>query len=132
MRGKYEDDLNEKSCKREKLTFLACADSITDTMISRLFNTCQVSQVTYQMPHVTCHLPPVINANSHRPSPADSQITHSRLVPDKKKTLLNHGQKTVLKLFYLLDQSCNLYVLLDLQSLESYIPTKFYEERWKT
>ena len=57
-----------------------------------------VSHVTSHMSHVTCDLPPVTNANSHRPPPADTPFIHSRLVPDKKKTLISHGQKTMLKL----------------------------------
>ena len=34
--------------------------------------------------HVTCHFPPVTNANRHRPSPAKSPIIQSKLVPYKK------------------------------------------------
>ena len=43
---------------------------------------CHMSHVTCHLPPVTCHLPPVTNANSHIPSPADSPIIQSRLVPD--------------------------------------------------
>ena len=55
--------------------------------------TCYMSHVTCHLPSVTCHLPPVTNANSHRPSPADSPIIHSRLVPHAKKPLIIMDKK---------------------------------------
>ena len=42
-------------------------------------------KIMFDMSCYACHLPPVTNTNSHRPSPADSPIIHSRLVPDPKK-----------------------------------------------
>ena len=63
---------------------------------------CHMSQVTCHMSHVLCHPPPVTNDNSHRPSPADSSIIHSRLVPEKKKknnnNNNNHGQRKIVKM----------------------------------
>ena len=47
--------------------------------------TSPMSNVSCHMSCITSHLPPITNANSHRFSPADSPIVHSRLVPDKKK-----------------------------------------------
>ena len=58
--------------------------------------TCHISHVTCHLPPVTFHLPPGTNADSHEPSPADSPIIHSRLVPFPKKNLINHGPKTVI------------------------------------
>ena len=51
---------------------------------------CHKSNVhdTCHMSHVICHLQPVINANSHTPSPADSPLIHSRLVPDSRNPYL--------------------------------------------
>ena len=79
---------------RETPTLAACADSSTNTMKSRPFlflqflasylHFCHFSG-KYNMSHVTCHLPPVTTANSHRPSPADSPIINSRLAPYPKK-----------------------------------------------
>ena len=47
---------------------------------------CQIRFVACPMSHVNCHLPPVTNANSHRPSASRSPIIHSTLVLDPKKT----------------------------------------------
>ena len=90
--------------------------------------TCHLSHVTLLMSHVTCHisLPPVTNANCHRPLPADSPIIQSRLVPQKTHRI-NHGQKTLLKLLYLFHQLFNFDVLLDLKSLKPYKTTLFSE-----
>ena len=94
-----------------------CVDSTTNIMISRPFDTfrhfltiffwhffwalfCEFSGifckkkkscVTCHKSHVTCHLPPVTNANCHRPSPADSSIIHSRLISNPKKALINEA-----------------------------------------
>ena len=48
----------------------------------------QLSRVIFYMSHVICqmsHVTFLTNANSNRPSPADSPIIDSRLVPDPKK-----------------------------------------------
>ena len=45
-----------------------------------------MSQVTCHMSYVTCYLPPVTNANSQNPSPADCPIIQSRLIPDPKSS----------------------------------------------
>ena len=48
--------------------------------------TCHVSCVMCHMTHAVCHLVPVTNANSPRPSSANSLIMHSRLnCTDPKK-----------------------------------------------
>ena len=90
---------------------------------------CHMSQVTCHMSHVTYHFPHVTNANSHRPSPADSPIIHSRLVPDPKKVLINHAIFFVKIKNKNFSRSCNFDVLLDLESSEPYLPTLFYKER---
>ena len=68
------------------VTFLALFFLFYEIMchVSRV--TCRMWHVTCHITHVTCHLPPLTNANSHRPSPADSPIIHSRLVPDPKNS----------------------------------------------
>ena len=66
-----------------------------------------MSQVTYHMPNVTCQVHPVTNANSHRPSPVNSPIIQSRLVPDQKKNFM--------------DEKRIVDVLLDLEFLEQYL-----------
>ena len=68
-----------------KKTFLA----LFATLLAFLFkqkvcDMCHKSHVTCHISHVTFNVRPVINANSHRPSPADSLIVHSRLVLDIK------------------------------------------------
>ena len=74
--------------------------------------------------HVTFHLSLMPTAT---PSPANSPIIHSRLVPEKNK-LINHGQKASLE-FFLTFESGNCDVLLDLESFEPYKLTLCYKER---
>ena len=93
----------EKILHREETLTLLCADSSTFQHLSALLDiffsnliaffgtlktqshfTCNKSHDTCPMSHVKSYLPPVTNANSHRPSPADSSIIHSRLVQYKK------------------------------------------------
>ena len=121
-----------KSCIRETSTLSVCADSTRNNRKSRLFDSflhfwtlfsyfCMLAhfvtflslfgifslkEIIYHILRVTCHLPPVTNANSDRPSPADSPIIHSVLVPDPIKSQINHGQKTLLISSYLLNRSC--------------------------
>ena len=56
--------------------------------------TCHKSHVSCYISHDTCHLPPVNNANSHRPSPSDSPNIHNTLAQDPK-TVIN--QESTLK-----------------------------------
>ena len=76
---------------------------------------------TFHKSHVTCHLPPVTNANSLRPSPADSSIIHSTLVPDPKNKLNNQGEKNIVKIVVSFEPIMQFYVLSDLESLETYL-----------
>ena len=48
------------------------------------FQRLKKNKIIYNISHVTCHLPPVTIANSHRPSAADSPIIHRRLLPSVK------------------------------------------------
>ena len=41
-------------------------------------------------------------------------------------------EKMVVKLFKILNRSCNFAVLLDLEFLKPYVPTLFYEKKTKT
>ena len=64
----FEEYNKKKSRIRETPTLSACADSSTNTKKYRLFDTfLHKSHVTCHMAvsHVTRHLPPVTNANSH-------------------------------------------------------------------
>ena len=83
------------------------------------------------MSHVTYHMSRVTNAQSPRPSSADSPIIHSGPVPYPKKAPINHGPKMLLKLSKLLNRIGNFVIILDLESSEPYLTPLFDEERPK-
>ena len=69
----------EKSCIRETLNLLMCADTSTDTIFCIYFCRCQVSGVTCCMSPVTCHMSLTPTSTARDPPPANSPSMHSRM-----------------------------------------------------
>ena len=83
--------------------------------------------------HVTCHMSHVTFRLALTPKATDLLLlTPPLFTVDKQKTLINHGQKLLLKFLKIFIKSCGVDDCLDLESSEPDIPTLFYEERQKT
>ena len=78
--------------------------------------TCHMSHVICPMSHVTFHLsltPTATATDLPLLTPPLSTVDWFHI----EKSLINHEQKTLLKLLLLLNQSCNFDVILELESL---------------